>query len=134
MVPSDCVVQGLIDHLTSNYSERAVEVGVGRRPETAEALASRGFRVVCTDVEPRDTPEDVEFQVDDVRDPDMDLYREAEVVYSIRPPYEVHGALAELAATVGADLVVVPLGNEETPLDHDLKNVDGTTVYVVENE
>lgn len=127
-------MQGLIDYLTSNYEGRAVEVGVGRRPETATALAERGFDVVCTDVEPRETPTEVEFQVDDVRDPDIDLYRGADVVYSVRPPYEIHRPLAEVAAEVGVDLVIVPLGNEETPLGHRLVNVDGETLYVVEND
>lgn len=133
MVPSDGVMQGLLDYLADDYGDRAVEVGVGRRPETAAALAERGFTVVCTDVEPRETPGDVEFHVDDVRDPDLDLYRDADVVYSIRPPYEIHRPLAEVAAAVGVDLVVVPLGNEETPLEHELVNVDAETLYVVEN-
>ncbi len=127
-------MQGLIDYLTSNYEGRAVEVGVGRRPETAAALAERGFEVVCTDVEPRETPAEVEFQVDDVREPTLHLYLDADVVYSVRPPYEIHRPLAEVAAEAGTALVIVPLGNEETPLEHELVNVEGDTLYVVEND
>ena len=127
-------MQGLLDYLTENYEGIAVEVGVGRRPKTAAALAERGFTVVCTDVEPRETPDTVEFRVDDVREPDLEIYRDATVIYSIRPPYEIHRALADVADSVDADLVVAPLGNETTPLDHELVNVDGEPLYVVGDE
>lgn len=133
MVPSDAVMQGLLRFLAERYSGRAVEVGVGRRPDTAETLSQRGFEVVCTDIEPRETPESVEFHVDDVREPDLDVYGGADVVYSVRPPYEIHGALADVAASVDADLVIAPLGSEGTSLDHELVNVDGQALYVVEN-
>ncbi len=127
------VNQGLLRYITSNYTGKAVEVGVGRRPETAAALSRNSFTVVCTDVEPRDTPEDVEFHVDDVRDPDLDIYRDADVVYSLRPPYELHHALADVAAAAHADLLLKPLGSEGTPLDHELVNAEGEALYLVEH-
>jgi len=36
--------------------DRVVEVGVGRRPDVASALADRGVRVTATDITPREVP------------------------------------------------------------------------------
>ncbi len=126
-------MQGLISYLTENYTGSAVEIGVGRRPQTAKKLVERGFDVTCTDVEHRETPDDVELHVDDVHDPDAEIYRSADVIYSIRPPYELHRPMADVATAVETDLVLKPLGNEETSIDHELVNVEGTTLYVVRN-
>lgn len=126
-------MDSLLRYLTANYEGKAVEVGVGDRSETAGELSRRGFTVVCTDVRERETPDEVEFVVDDVQDPGLSVYRGADVVYSVRPPYELHRHLREVADEVDADLVMKPLGNEPTPLTHDLVNVDGEALYVVRN-
>lgn len=49
---------------------------------------------------------------DDIFSPRMELYREARLIYSIRPPLEMQLAMGVVAADVGADLLVRPLMDE----------------------
>lgn len=117
--------------LTSRYGEGEplVEIGVGNRSETAEALRAEGFDVTCTDIE------EAEGAVrDDVFDPDTEIYRDAAAMYLVRPGEEMQAAALELAENVGADLAVRPLGTEVISRgDPDLHNLDGTPIYLWKN-
>jgi len=124
-------VDPVAQFLASRYGEGEllVEIGVGNRSETAEALRAEGFDVTCTDIE------EVEGAVkDDVFDPDPEIYRDAAVVYLVRPGEEMQAAAHELAENVGADLAVCPLGTEVTSRGGpDLYNLDGTPIYLWKN-
>ncbi len=107
-----------------------VEVGVGNRPAVASALAARGRSVTATDVtEPRSVadgsfPERVAFVRDDVTNPDLAVYADADVVYALNCPPELQRPLVDVAraadavaafTTLGADPVVVPATPEPLP-------------------
>lgn len=105
---------------------RLVEVGVGNRTGTADALRAEGYDVITTDVK------GVEGAVrDDVFDPDPGVYEGAAAIYLVRPGEEMQAAALRLARDVGADLVVRPLGDEVLGEgDPELFNVRGTPLYV----
>lgn len=107
-------------------SEKVVEVGVGRRDETARALSEAGFEVVATDTRgvEDDVCEGVEFVHDDVASPDTRVYEGASLVYSLRPPYEIHAEVDGVARSVGADTLLYPLADEATPLRRELELVN----------
>ena len=46
----------------------------------------------------------------------MELYRRASLLYSIRPPLELQIAMGEVAAQVGADILIRPLQDEVAEL------------------
>lgn len=100
--------------------EKVVEVGVGRQDGTARALNEAGFELTATDArDVKDGVRGVEFVRDDISSPKMAVYEGASLVYSLRPPYEIHAGLDSVARSVGADTLIVPLADEGTPLERD---------------
>ncbi|MFA4861333.1 UPF0146 family protein [Methanoregula sp.] len=98
------------EYLAGRYT-RAVEVGIGRNTTAAEILGCAGVLTRATDVkEIPDSP--VTVTVDDVFDPVISLYNQADVIYAIRPAIEMIPPLIALAQRTGCDLVVYHLGFE----------------------
>ncbi|MFW5984564.1 MAG: UPF0146 family protein [Halobacteria archaeon] len=126
----EAVVRYIKDEYTTDAS--LVEVGVGRRDETARRLAGEGYDVTATDV--RDVGgtvgDGVRFVRDDVRHPDGTVYENAGLVYALRPPYEIQAAVAEVARSVGADLLLAPLADEGVSVEAHLVNRDGRAFFV----
>ena len=79
------------------------------------ALLARGLDVVLTDKEER-LLGNLRVEKDDIFAPRMELYQGASLLYSIRPPLELQIAMGELAAQVGADILIRPLQDEVAEL------------------
>jgi hypothetical protein len=108
--------EDLAEFIGKNYSGRIVEVGAGHVPDVAQLLQSqRGLEVVLTDREER-LLENMLVVKDDIFAPRMELYQGASLLYSIRPPLELQIAMVELAARVGADVLIRPLEDEVAEL------------------
>ena len=108
--------EDLAEFIVRNYTGRVVEVGVGHRADVALQLAlCPSLSVVVTDVEER-LLGSLRVAKDDIFSPRLDLYRGASLLYSIRPPLEMQLAMGALAASVGADVLVRPLGDEVAEL------------------
>lgn len=124
--------EALARHIAATYDGLIVEIGVGERPELAERLAREPhLDVVATDVEPRSV-DAARFVRDDVTDPDLDVYRDAAAIYSLRPPPELHRPIARLAGRVDADAIVVPFGNDTVTVDHRVVASDGASFCLLE--
>ena len=113
--------ESFADYVAENYSHvgKIVEVGVGHRVDVAIRLKTRlpNAEVVVTDndeswVRAHRTPK-VRAVVDDVSNPKLALYEGAELIYSLHPPVELVPSLVSLARLVGADLLVVPVTDEQ---------------------
>ena len=74
-------------------------------------LKEKGFKVVVTDIKPIPI-EDVEFYIDDVTAPKLEIYSDSSLIYSIRPPPEIVPYILRVAKTVNADVLIRPFGNE----------------------
>jgi uncharacterized protein len=98
-------------YIASHY-RRAVEVGIGRNSHAAEIVSRAGVLLRTTDVKALEYPGALHFVQDDIFDPDLALYREADVIYSIRPAIEMIPALIDIARAAGCDLIVYHLGFE----------------------
>jgi uncharacterized UPF0146 family protein len=107
--------EDLAEFIGQNYQGRIVEVGAGRVLEVARLLSARGLEVVLTDREER-LQGSLCTEKDDIFAPRMELYRGASLIYSIRPPLELQIAMGEVAARVGADILVRPLQDEVAEL------------------
>ena len=107
--------EDLAEFIGQNYSGRIVEVGAGRVLEVARLLSARGLKVMLTDREER-LAGSLRIEKDDIFAPRMELYRRASLLYSIRPPLELQIAMGEVAARVGADILVRPLQDEVAEL------------------
>lgn len=128
----------LADYL-AGYA-RLVEVGVGRRPDVAAALAERGRTVTATDVHERSVPEGVRFVRDDVvaradrvaaGDPPGDTY-DADAVYARNLPPELHRPVRDVARAAGADFVFTTLGGDQPAVPVRREAVGDETVFVAE--
>lgn len=95
---------------TENRTVKIAEIGVGRFTGIADMLAEHdNITVIKTDIAPKD-PTVIR---DDITSPDLELYRDADIIYSIRPPSELQPYLVRLAQKVDAQLIIKPLTNED---------------------
>ncbi|UUX91762.1 UPF0146 family protein [Methanoplanus endosymbiosus] len=102
---------GIADYLSDNYSS-AIEIGIGRNPDVAAALKERGVDVSAVDIRKYSDDYGIEFNCDDVYSPDLTLYADKEVIYSVRPGIEMIPSMISIADKVGSDLIVYHLGCE----------------------
>jgi uncharacterized UPF0146 family protein len=98
-------------YIATRY-RNVVEVGVGRNPGAARILTGAGVRVLCTDIKNVPPDEQVPFAADDIFSPDIRLYKNADLIYAIRPAVEMIPPLIALAQRVRCDLIVYHLGFE----------------------
>jgi hypothetical protein len=102
----------------SRYAS-AVEIGVGRRGVVAAGLADAGVTVTATDVVAADeveVPAAVSFVRDDIvtaseRDDPGDVY-DADLVYGLNLPPELHRPARDVAEAVDADFLFTTLGGD----------------------
>ncbi len=123
----------IVGFVRDEYEEgaRIIEVGVGARDGTARALAEAGFDVTATDRRGIDVHPSVEFVRDDVRSPDLNVYEGASLIYSLRPPYEIHADIDDVARAVGADTLLMPLADEGVSVDgFELVNRRGRALFL----
>ncbi len=99
------------EYIARNY-RRAAEVGIGENITAAEILLAAGVPVLGTDIRVPDLPGLVRIERDDIFCPRLELYRNAEVIYAIRPPIELVPPLIALARKINCDLLVYHLGFE----------------------
>jgi len=118
----------IIDYLTAY--QRVVEVGIGRRPDLARALAERGVSVTATDIYDRDVPADVAFVRDDIVDPDPSVYADADAVYARNLPPELHRPTLEAARDADADFLFTTLGGDQPAVPVERKTIESGTLYV----
>ncbi len=120
--------------ISSNYSsaDKVIEVGVGETPTVLEELCRKLSRcnLLATDIEEKHVPENVEFYLDDIQDPDRAIYQDADLIYSIRLPTELYRPLREIADEVEADILIKPASSEESPHWGNLINYLGVAFYL----
>lgn len=118
--------------------DRLLEVGVGRRPGVAAALAARGVDVTATDVHRRDVPEGVRFVRDDVvaaaervraGERPGDHYA-VEAVYALNLPPELHRSARDVARAVDAEFLFTTLGGDQPAVPVRRETVGATTLFV----
>jgi uncharacterized UPF0146 family protein len=124
------VTRGLAARL-ARY-DRLVEVGIGNRPDVADALARRGCAVTATDIQDRSVPDGVAFVRDDVTDPDPSVYRGADAVYALRCPPELQRAVRAVAHDAGADCLFTTLGGDPAVVPATPTTLERTTLFRAE--
>ncbi|WP_458206879.1 UPF0146 family protein [Haladaptatus sp. NG-SE-30] len=119
----DGIVTRLADY------RRAVEIGIGDRTDVAEALSDAGVAVTATDVYPREVPEGVRFVLDDVTDPDATVYEDADVLYALNIPPELHRPALAVARACDADFVFTTLGGDQPSVPVRRETIPGETLF-----
>src|SRR5437773_5132022 len=111
----------LVEYIGENYSRasKIVELGVGSRIEVAGRIKKHLplAEVLVMDNDDASVrlhlTSPVRAVADDVMSPQMPIYKDATLVYSIHPPLEIVGPMVELAGRVGAELLVVARSDEQ---------------------
>ncbi|MBE2900375.1 hypothetical protein DNK57_06135 [Methanothermobacter thermautotrophicus] len=113
----------------SGPGTRVVEVGAGRFLYVSDYIRKHSkVDLVLTDIKPSHGG----IVCDDITSPRMDLYRGASVIYSIRPPGEIHSPLMRVANAVGARLIIKPLTGEDIVTERKMKLVNYGRTYFYE--
>ncbi|KTG10790.1 hypothetical protein AUR64_06255 [Haloprofundus marisrubri] len=111
------------------------EVGVGRRPDVARALADAGCAVTATDVREFPVPDGVRFVRDDIvtasESTPGDHYR-VDALYALNLPPELHRPFRAVARAVSADCLFTTLGFDEPTVPVRREQLDGETLYVAD--
>ncbi|MCS7130500.1 MAG: UPF0146 family protein [Archaeoglobaceae archaeon] len=115
----------LAEFIAERY-RRVAEIGIGNYTAVAELLASLGVKVIATDV--RKVHTKVDFYIDDIRNPNLEIYRGVELIYSIRPPTELFNYIRALAIKLKADCIIKPLYGDL--FDGKLVNYKGLNFYL----
>ncbi len=118
--------ENIIEYIVSNYrySRKIVEVGVGKLPQIALRLKEKlpETEIIVTDLDPHIleqlSSQYIKTVVDDVISPDIRVYNNSDLIYSIRPPPEFQYYLLRIAKIVKADLILRLLTNEPLCVYH----------------
>jgi uncharacterized UPF0146 family protein len=126
----------LAEYILNNYRNKVVEIGVGNLPQVALLLKDKLY-VAVTDINEQDYNwhRSVRFIKDDIFNPDIRIYENASLIYSVRPPIDIQDAVAKTAGEVGADLIIRPFANEKADLrkyykDYNLVNYKKARFYL----
>ncbi len=99
------------EYIINHYSNSSciVEVGTGHFQQVALKLKEHlKVDIIMTDIKPYHD----EIILDDIRQPDLKIYKDAGLIYSVRPPEELHPYLEKLSRTIGSDLIIKPLSTD----------------------
>lgn len=110
---------------------KIAEIAIGKFDKIAEHLSKKeNITLIKTDISPKDNT----VIKDDITDPNLDLYKDVDLIYSIRPPSELQPHLANLALKIDSQLIIKPLTNEDLNTGRvkmKLKNFKKASFYVL---
>ncbi|WP_456472252.1 UPF0146 family protein [Methanocaldococcus sp.] len=127
----EVIAEYILNNCEKDY--KVFEVGVGFNYNVALIL-NKYLDVVVVDINKKaiDRAKALGLRgyVDDIFNPKLDYYSEANLIYSIRPPLEMYSSLYKLAKIVNAKLIIRPLTTEFTK-KLKLKNYKGEIFYIM---
>ena len=126
--------QDFAEYILNETEDRKVkiaEIGVGKFPQIADILQNEdNITLIKTDIQPADAT----VIKDDITNPNLELYKDTDIIYSIRPPSELQPYLVKLAQRIDSQLIIKPLTNEDlnTPkVKMKLKNFKKASFYIL---
>jgi hypothetical protein len=122
------------DYILSEVGDcevKIAEIGVGKFSAIAERLSEQpNITIIKTDILPNDDT----VIMDDITNPNLELYKDIDIIYSIRPPSELQPYLVKLAQEIGCQLIIKPLTNEDLNTGRvkmKLKNFKKASFYIL---
>ena len=111
---------------------KIVEIGVGKFQAISKNLSeNENIELIMTDIDPASE----NIIKDDVFNPDMTIYEDADIIFSIRPPSEIQEAIMKIRDSTNATLIIKPLFNEDLNnklQKMKLKNYNRASFYIYE--
>jgi uncharacterized protein len=115
--------EDLAQYIMENYTntDKIVEVGVGNFHKVALILEEHfKIDIIMTDIKPSHSM----IILDDIAHPNLKIYKDATLIYAIRPPPELQPHLLDVARKVGADLIIKPFSTELINLDTNMDRME----------
>lgn len=120
-----------ISTFTDKRPLKIVEIGVGKFNQVSEYLNNlEDVEVIKIDILPCDET----VIKDDITNPNLQIYEGVDLIYSIRPPYELQPYLIKLSEKLDSPLIIKPLFNEDLNTGSrkmKLKNYKKASFYVL---
>lgn len=117
--------------VVDNKQVKIAEIGVGKFDRIANELSNHeNITIIKTDIRPKD-PSVIK---DDITSPNLELYDNTNIIYSIRPPSELQPHLVRLALKIDSQLIIKPLTNEDLNTGRakmKLKNFKKASFYIL---
>ena len=111
---------------------KIVEIGAGKFQTISKNLSeNENIDIIMTDIDPANE----NIIKDDVFNPNMDIYKGTDILFSIRPPAELQEAIMKIRDNVNATLIIKPLFNEDLNMKTrkmKLKNYNRASFYIYE--
>lgn len=111
---------------------KIVEIGAGKFQTISKNLSeNENIDIIMTDIDPANE----NIIKDDVFNPNMNIYKDADILFSIRPPAELQEAIMKIRDDVNATLIIKPLFNEDLNMKTKkmkLKNYNRASFYIYE--
>jgi len=127
----DC--EDVAEYIEKNYpkaragARKIVEAGIGSETCVFEKLKEKNFNVTAFDLKPK-TRKTIKSNV--FSPEAIEIFKEAELIYAIRPNPELTEALKNIAKDVNADLLIRPFSSDEKPEDMTLVNYKRARVWI----
>ena len=119
-------------HEKTGKNTKIVEIGAGKFQTISKNLSeNENIDIIMTDIDPANE----NIIRDDVFNPNMNIYRDADILFSIRPPAELQEAIMKIRDDVNATLIIKPLFNEDLNMKTKkmkLKNYNRASFYIYE--
>jgi len=113
-------IANLFDNKSKSQS-KVVEVGIGKFFKVSDYLKKcENIDLLMTDIAPANN----RVIKEDITNPNLKLYENLKIIYSIRPPSELQPYLGDLADETEAILIIRPLLNEELNINKKMKLVN----------
>lgn len=111
---------------------KIVEIGAGKFQTISKNLSeNENIDIIMTDIDPSNE----NIIEDDVFNPNMNIYKDADILFSIRPPAELQEAIMKIRDEVDATLIIKPLFNEDLNMKTKkmkLRNYNRASFYIYE--
>ena len=110
-------IANIISKLYPN-ARKIVEIGVGKSPYTALYLKNLlpKAEIIVTDADREAVRYALSLNLnsfyDDVNNPNLEIYKGADIIYSIRPPFELIPKLESLRTKIKVDVIIAPLSED----------------------
>lgn len=118
----------------TNEKTKIVEIGVGRFHNISNKIQeNENIELIMTDI----NPSNENVIKDDIFNPNMRLYENTDILFSIRPPVEIQKAIIDLRDKLDCTLIIKPLFNEDLNINlkqMKLKNYGRASFYIYEVE
>ncbi|XRO76624.1 UPF0146 family protein [Methanocaldococcus sp. 10A] len=129
------VVEYIKNFSYSKNCKKIAEVGVGFKFDVAKEL-SRYFDLIVIDINEKAVEKakllGLKAYKDDLFNPNINLYKNINLIYSIRPPRDLQPYILHLSKEINANLIIRPLLNETPIKELKLKNYKGEVFYIKE--